>query len=272
MQRHLLPALLLGLAVLGCRAPDRDPAILQLGDEKVRKSEFDAYVTGLESRGGGRLAPDVRREVLQSFVEERVLVLEARRRGLVPAAASPEVEQQAVHVLVAGEAARVAEVDETAVERYYAEHATEFEVPERITLRQVLVSTENEARDVRRQAERDAKNFDLLARTRSRSPEAAAGGIMGSFARGELPTDLERVAFALAPGQLSEPVKSTYGYHVLRVEERQAPRVRTLEECRGEIRTRLQRARVDETQKVFVRELLSRARVDHEVAMAGSRP
>ena len=56
-----------------------------------------------------------------------------------------------------------------------------------MTLRQILVPTETEARDVRRRLQKDPKSFEALARARSKAPEAAAGGLMGTFSRGQLP-------------------------------------------------------------------------------------
>jgi parvulin-like peptidyl-prolyl isomerase len=257
----------------GCRAADPDPVILALGDQQVRRSELDRYVAALEVRGGGALSPEVRRQVRQAFLEERVLVLEARARGLVQPGARPEEERRAVLSLVAERARSAGAVDEAAVERYYQEHAAEFEEPERLAVRQVLVATENEAREVKRQVEKDAKQFDLLARTRSRSPEAAQGGFMGRFARGELPTELEAAVFSLPVGQVSDVVQSSHGYHVLRVDERRAAQKRPLEECRDEIRARLRSARQDEATRDFVRELLARAKVEDEAADDGrSRP
>jgi parvulin-like peptidyl-prolyl isomerase len=67
-------------------------------------------------------------------------------------------------------------------------------------------------------------------------------------------------------------VKSPLGYHVLRVEESQPARRRPLEECRDEIRERLQAARQDGVKKDFVRELMARAKVEDEVMEGRSRP
>jgi parvulin-like peptidyl-prolyl isomerase len=92
---------------------------------------------------------------------------------------------------------------------------------------------------------------------------------MGTFARGELPGELERAVFGLEVGRVSDPVRSPWGWHVLRVETREAARQRPLEEVREEIRARLARGRAAEAQKGYVRELLSRAKVDHEAALSG---
>ena len=94
---------------------------------------------------------------------------------------------------------------------------------------------------------------------------------MGRFSRGQLPPDLERAAFALAPGKISEPVQTPYGYHVLRLDEKQASRQPTLEESRNEIQSRLRAVKSDEKIQQFVAGLLARAKVNHEAVEVADR-
>ena len=262
---------LLALALAGAcdRArPAADPVILALGDQEVRRSEFERYAREAEARGHGTLDASVRRALLDPYLERRVLVLEARRRGLLGAQASSEEEAAAVRKLLASEALSDVEVGEGEVEQYYREHASEFQAPETVTVRQILVPTSNEARDVYRRLRRNAKSFAVLAQTMSRSPEASAGGLMGTFARGQLPAELERAAFALGPGETSEIVQTPLGYHVLRLDARQPARTASLEESRASIRVRLAEEKSDRKVREYVAGLLARAKVNHEAAIA----
>ena len=204
--------------------------------------------------------------MLEAFFERRVLVLEARRRGLLTGPASGEEEAVAVRKLLAADALGDVDVSEAEVEQYYREHASEFEAPETVTVRQILVPTSNEARDVRRRLGRDAKSFAVLAQTVSRAPEASAGGLMGTFARGQLPPELERAAFGLAAGETSDVVQTPLGFHVLRLDARQVARTASLEESRAAIRARLVEQKSDRKVREYVAGLLARAKVNHEAA------
>lgn len=264
--------LLAASAVLDCRAaPSDDPAILSLGEQAIHRSDFERYLRALESRDGP-VADPVRRALLDAFLDERVLVLEARARGLVGAGATPEEEQAAAQRLLAEAVFSRQQVGDGEVARHFEAHAAEFRVAEAVALRQILVPTENEARDVRRRLQRDPRSFEMLARSLSHAPEASTGGMMGTFARGQLPADMEEAAFDLAAGALSEIVRTPLGYHVLKVESRRPARDRTLEECRDEIRALLLREKSDRGVKEFVRELLARAKVNHEAALPPARP
>lgn len=256
----------------GCRgglssAPP-DPVILALGDQVVRRSDFERHLATLAGRGLEASDASVRRAVLDTFLEERVLVLDARSRGLLKPGSSVEADEAAAQQLLAEAAREAPGVDDEEIAAYYAAHQAELGVPETIALRQILVPTENEARDVRRRLSKEPKSFEMLAQTRSRAPEASQGGLMGKFSRGQLPADLEPAAFALAAGSTSEPVKTPLGYHVLRVDARGAARDRALVECRSEIRVLLQRRKADEAARQLVRSLLAKAKVNYEAAQA----
>jgi len=265
--------LIFGLALYGSsscasRNAGPDPPILSLGDQQIRRSEFERHLSDLVRRGAD---PTLRREFLGPFLEERVIVLEARARGLVKPGATPEEEKAAVEALLS-QALPSPAVSDAEVAQYQQDHADEFRRPETVTVRQILVPTENEARDMRRRLVRDPKSFDLLARTRSRSPEASTGGLMGTFERGQLPSELENAAFALPAGGTSDIVRSPLGFHVLRVESRQPAREEALDESASRIRNQLLRDKTAKAVRAFVQQLLSRAKVNHEVALAtGSR-
>jgi len=257
----------------GCRTRGAsDPVILSLGDQVVRRSEFDRHVIALEQQGGAPVDAKVREALLGRFLEERVVVLEARVRGLVPPPASPEQEEAAARKLLGDEGASGPDVTEEDVAAYYQAHQDELQSPETVTLRQILVPTMNEARDVRRRLQKEPRSFPVLAQTLSRGPEASAGGQMGTFARGQLPAELERATFDLAAGAVSDPVPTAYGFHVLRVDARQPARRPTLEECRDEIRARLRRERSDQRIQQFVAGLMARAKVNHEAALVAVHP
>jgi len=265
----LAAALAAGLGFVACEGGD--PVILRLDGQSVRRSDFERHVAAVEARAQGSLDPSARQGLLEAFLEERALVIEARRRGQLAAGASTLEEPRAVARLLA-EAVRVPEATEDEIAAYYRAHREDLAVPETVTLRQILVGTLNEARDVKRRLARDPKAFDAIARSQSKGVESAAGGYMGRFERGQLPPELEATAFAQPEGGASEPVETALGYHVLRVESRQQAREPTLEEARERIRERLARTRRAEAERAFVAEVLARAKVNHEAALRPSRP
>jgi parvulin-like peptidyl-prolyl isomerase len=265
--------LLLAWALFGCHpAKSADPVILTLDDQIVRRSEFESHLQAVGARTGSALTPEVRAALLEPYLEERVVVLLARARGLVAEGATPEREREAVQRLLQESAATDAPVTAEEVAAYYETHREELGRPEMVTVRQIVVPTSNEARDIRRRLQKDPKQFEALAQTRSRAPEASAGGLMGTFARGQLPSELEKAVFDLPPGQASEIVQSPLGHHVLRLDARQEARLPSREEAQEEVRRRLVLQKSETRVREFVRGLLARAQVNHEAAKQTASP
>jgi peptidyl-prolyl cis-trans isomerase C len=249
---------------LGCEG--RDPVILRLDTSEVRRSEFLAYLTAIETRGEAPLDPDARKGLLEAFLEQRALVIEARSRGLLGTGSSADEEARAVARLLAREV-QAPEVSEQEVREYYGRHEKELVRPARVGLRQVLVQTLNEARDVKRRLAKDPKSFDSIARSQSKGPEAEAGGFMGVFEPGQLPGALGGPPVSRGEGGTSDPVESPLGYHVLRVESRQEARAPSFEEARDAIHDELQRKRRGEAERAFVAGVMARAKVNHAAAL-----
>ena len=274
LQQAVLVAALVSLAcraVPGTAAGDGDPALLTLGDQVVRRSDFERHVAAVTARGGGTLDPAVRQALLEPYLEERVLVLEARARGLAAPGDGAEKENDSVRRLLSEAVLSRLTLTEAELDAHCRDHAHDFDTPERIRLRQILVPTPNEARDVVRRLKKDPKSFAALAQTRSRGPEASTGGSRGVFSRGQLPAELERAAFGLAAGESSDVVESPLGYHVLRVDERLAAREAGVPECREAARAALFRQKSAASVREFVQGLMARAKVNHE-AVTGPRP
>jgi parvulin-like peptidyl-prolyl isomerase len=145
------------------------------------------------------------------------------------------------------------ELPESALLLHFEEHRAEFAEPERVEIRQIVVEDRARAEDLRAQALAGA-DFAQLASEHSNAPEAAEGGWLPPFARGELPEVFDR-AFELAPGQISEVIESPYGFHVFRVEARHQPREPEFDDVRERIALELERQRMEDLRRDWLRDL-----------------
>jgi peptidyl-prolyl cis-trans isomerase D len=122
------------------------------------------------------------------------------------------------------------EVGEADIRAYYEEHQHEYQHPEQVRLSHVSLAKVATAEDSLKIGEEIAKlhqeitdgaDFAELAGIVSEDPASAAkGGDLGIFGRGRMVASFEEVAFALQPGQVSEPVQTQFGWHIIKVEER----------------------------------------------------
>ena len=124
-------------------------------------------------------------------------------------------------------------VSDREIESYYQNHLNTFQKPEEVRVRQIVLSSEQEA-ILLRQELLSKENFAEIARERSISPDRAQGGDLGYFSKGRLPPEFD-IVFTLQVDSISQPVKSPYGYHLFQVLDRPEPRLLSLEEAKESI-------------------------------------
>jgi peptidyl-prolyl cis-trans isomerase D len=139
--------------------------------------------------------------------------------------------------------------DEVAL--YYDEHIDEFKTPETIDARHILFKVAQDADDATAEAARTKAedvhrqimaggDFEELARTHSEEAATGAnGGFLGTFGRGQMVKPFEEAAFGLEAGQVSAPVRTQFGYHIIRVDKKTPAGTRTLAEAENKIRGQL---------------------------------
>ena len=154
-------------------------------------------------------------------------------------------------ILTPASLAASVDIPESAVAAFYADNAeTYFVTPERVRARHILFMAQEgvtkeqddaaraKAVDVIAQLKK-GKDFASLAKLSDDKGSGAKGGELGWFTRGQMVPPFEEAVFALKPGEISEPVRTAFGWHVIKLEAREAQRTRSLDEVRGEIRQRL---------------------------------
>jgi len=143
------------------------------------------------------------------------------------------------------------------VEHYYDVNREDFRTGERLTVRDIVfrvepLDTDEDAARIRRKAEEvrqmilAGRGFEELAKQFSEGPGAEKGGLIGTFARGELEAELEPVVFALTPGRPSDVVRTDRAFHILRVDKVSPPGYRTVDEVRDQIRETLYQKAVEQ--------------------------
>ena len=228
------------MVLLACQreAPVSADVAARIGGQPVPYSRFEEFLRKQVGEGAGSLDSRVLSRLLDQFLDAELLTHLAVDEKRLPPAGS---QRQAIDSLLGDADIPVVPAE---VEQYYRLHQEEFALPERVRLHHLLVATAAEARRIERRLQA-GEGFPAVARELSLDPSAPAGGDQGEIGLEDLPAPFAQQIARLAPGEVSEPIQASDGWHVFRLDERLPPRLRPLGEVSDEITDRLRRQRSD---------------------------
>jgi len=200
----------------------------------------------------------------------------------------PEKRQIKYVVVDSAKIAAATTVADQDLQSYYDQHRDEYRVPEQVKVSHILIKTplpaagakedEKAVADARAKAEGVLKevkaggDFAKLAEKYSDDPGSAkSGGELGWIGRGRTVPEFEKAAFSLGKGQTSGLVKSSYGFHIIHVEDKQDAHLKTLAEVKGEIEEKVKQQKTAHATEAAANALLSQARTEGFDAAAAAK-
>ncbi|MGA8770943.1 MAG: peptidylprolyl isomerase [Rhodomicrobium sp.] len=224
----------------------------------------DAELAFAEAEVGAEIAglpPESRRRVLVEYLIEAHLFADEANKGQLTTGKDFE-DRLAYYKLRAMRDAFYEKkvrggVSEAQARAAYDEQIGKLKPEQEVHARHILVKTEDEAKDLVKQLKAGA-DFKELAQKSSDGGSAHSGGDLGYFARGQMVKSFEDAAFALEAGQISDPIKSEFGWHVIKVEDKRTKPAPAFEEVKDQITASLTQAQLKDT----VQKLRSSASVE----------
>ncbi|OFH96890.1 putative peptidyl-prolyl cis-trans isomerase Cbf2 precursor [Clostridium acetireducens DSM 10703] len=154
-----------------------------------------------------------------------------------------------------------AEVSENEVIEYYNANKESFKNEENITAKHILTKTLEEAEKVFKEIE-EGMDFEEAAKQYSMCPSKAEGGNLGTFIKGQMVPEFEKAAFELSVGRVSDPVKTQFGYHLIKVEDKEESSYKNLEEVKDFIKSNLLQKKQADKYVDFTNELKEKYHVE----------
>src|SRR5450631_2804251 len=252
----LAMVLLGGLTV---RAEDANPVLAKVNGSEIRQSDLALA----EEELGPSLAqmdPATKKENVLSFLIDMKIVAKAAEDKKVEN--NEDFKKRLAFTrnrllmdsLLASEG-KAATTDD-AMKKVYEDASKQITGEQEVHARHILVETEDEAKAVAEELKKGA-DFAELAKKKSKDPGASDGGDLGFFTKDQMVPEFSTVAFALEPGKISDPVKSQFGWHIIKVEEKRNRKAPEFEQVKAQIETYVTRkaqadyvAKLRETAKV----------------------
>lgn len=158
------------------------------------------------------------------------------------------------------------QVSQEDIKKYYEEHGKEFVEPEQVHARHILVDTEDEAKAILDRLKK-GEDFAKVAQEKSKDTSSAIkGGDLGFFERGTMVAEFDKTVFSMKVNDLSEPVKTQFGYHIIQLLEKKEAKQPTLEEVSSKIEKRLK-----EEKAIPVEQLIPDLRKQADVNILSSK-
>mgnify|MGYP002348938311 FL=1 len=261
------------LAGAPVRAQDANPVLAKVNGVEIRQND----VTLAEEELAPNLAqmdPATKRDNVLAFLIDMKIVAKAAEDKKIAERADFKSRLDfarnriLMDQLLAAEG-KAAATDE-AMKKVYEEAAKQISSDQEVHARHILLETEDEAKAVIEELKKGA-DFAELAKKKSKDPGASDGGDLGFFTKDQMVPEFSAAAFALEPGKISEPVKSQFGWHVIKVEEKRNRKAPEFDQVKGQIETYVSRkAQADYVTKL--RQAAKVERLDQPADAAKSEP
>jgi len=252
----VLAAIFVAFAVSGCKgantgntqvgmkeeAVNSGRVVAEVGGDKIMIEEVDKMISGAPQQYQAAALSNKGR-ILDNMINQKLLYREALKQNIKEdAAVKKQIEDATRDIVIRGyikkEVERGVVVSDDDAKAYYDANKDKFMEPEKIRVSHILVNNEAEAKDILTGLNGGA-DFAALAKEKSQCPSKDKGGDLGLLARGQTVPEFEQAAFALQPGQLSEVIKTQFGYHIIKVTEKQPGKERSFDEAKDQIKQTL---------------------------------
>jgi len=253
----------LAMALFAClpvRAEDANPVLAKVNGAEIRQSD----VALAEEELGPSLAqmdPATKKDNVLAFLIDMKIVAKAAEDKKIED--RPEFKARLAFTrnrllmdnLLAAEGK--AATTQEAMKKVYDEAAKQIAGEQEVHARHILVETEDQAKAIEAELKKGA-DFAELAKTKSKDPGASDGGDLGFFTKDQMVPEFANVAFSLEPGKISDPVKTQFGWHIIKVEEKRNRKAPDFDQVKPQIETYVAR----KAQAEYVAKLRESAKVE----------
>ncbi|HZJ76449.1 MAG TPA: peptidylprolyl isomerase [Oscillospiraceae bacterium] len=210
-----------------------------ISGREVSEQDLESFLDSLDPERAAYFNTEKGREqLLDNFIAQELIYLDAIKNGLDKNEAFVResekmhenlLKQFAVHGLLRD---IVATEDESL--NFYNENKHMFVEPETVKASHILVDGEEQAKEITKEIN-DGLSFEEAAKKYSHCPSNMKGGDLGYFSKGKMVPEFEIAAFGMEIGETSEPVKTQFGYHIIKLEDKKEKTAKSFDDVKDEL-------------------------------------
>lgn len=246
--------------------------LAKIGSETITVKQFNNIVSALQGEVQVELEKaEPRKNFLEAMVETKLFSRAASQQAIDQDADLQAqfqwIKEQLIAKAYKDRLSSQIQVSDEEVRAFYEKEKEKLRLPDRLEFWHILYPTEELALSAREDIVSGKRTFEQVAAEESRDKTSGPrGGNMGELQRGQWVPDLEKAAFSLKENEVSQPFKSTFGWHLIRVRNARKAGIVPLEEAKVFIKNQL----AAEKQKVLLDEELQKLKSQHQVEIHGN--
>lgn len=219
---------------------DNSKVLAKVGSTVITDADVDATILALGPRGQGYNTPEGRKAVLEQLVAKNLFLAEAKKNFYEGdpkfKADLAKIKEEMLANFAIEKTLSTVTVNEDDLKKHYEAHKSEFVSEETVTASHILVDSEEKAKAILADIKEGKISFADAAKKESTCPSGERGGDLGKFGKGQMVPEFDSAVFAMEVGEISEPVKTQFGYHLINLTAKTAAEELPFEKIRDQLK------------------------------------
>ena len=214
--------------------------LAKVGDKEISNIDIDHALQGLDPYQAQQFQTEEgRKYVLEDLVNQELLYMYAKENKIDEnedfRKEMAEIEKNVLKQYVINQILTEVKLTDEEKQAFYEANKANFSNPETANAKHILVDSEEKAKEIKEKISNGEMSFEEAAGQFSTCPSGQQGGDLGEFGRGMMVPEFEDAAFALELNTVSEPVKTQFGYHLIKTEAKNEASVAKFEDVKEQI-------------------------------------
>jgi peptidyl-prolyl cis-trans isomerase C len=257
MRKNIWIILILFLNITNFLFSQNENVVVEIGKYKITIDEFENELKRYGKSQSFRdkldtLTEEGKKRVLENMIRENLFYIAGEEEGIKLSSEEEEqINRLKRYIIIRKyitEKLKEKPVTEEEMKDYYEKNKKEFVIPEKRKASHIIVSDENKAKELLKKIKEGA-DFSQIAKENNIDGSKNKGGDLGWISKGYMIKEFEEVAFSLKKGEISDVIKTKFGYHIIKVEDIKPEEERNFEEVKESIRKKIEEERIKQLEE-----------------------
>jgi len=218
---------------------------------QITQTEVNSFMQKLGQQAMQYQSEEGQKQILQELINQKLFLADAKANKLEETdefnSELDKMKDMILTQLNINTLMSSVKIEDADVKGHFETNKIKFSTPEKTNTSHILVDTEEECKDIHKKIMNKEITFEDAAKAHSKCPSNAKGGNLGSYPKGQMVPEYDAVAFNMKKDEISQPVKTQFGYHIIKLIEKQEASEAKFEDVEQKAKTDLLNTRQKDT-------------------------